>query len=121
MMKKILAAAIVSAFAAPAFAATANVDIYGILHVSVDVLDDGVLSGTNVSSNASRIGFKGAEDVGGGLSAIWQFESRINADDGAAIGTPMRDTFVGLQSKTLGTLRAGFFDTPSKKIGRAHV
>ena len=38
-MKKILAIAIATAFAAPAFAATSNVDVYGVLNVSIDRVD----------------------------------------------------------------------------------
>ena len=118
MMKKILAAAIVSAFAAPAFAATANVDIYGTIHMSIDSLNDGSDRGTNVSTNASNIGFKGSEDLGGGLSAIWQAETLINQAGGTALFGGQRDTFLGLSSKTMGTLRVGFFDTPTKQLSR---
>ena len=119
MMKKILAAAIISAFAAPAFAATANVDVYGTMHMSIDRLDDGRDSGTNVSTNASNVGFKGTEDLGGGLSAIWQFETLVDMDGGSASAFgAQRDSFVGLSNKTLGTLRLGFFDTPTKQLSR---
>ncbi|MDP1864174.1 MAG: porin [Thiobacillus sp.] len=118
-MNKILAIAIATAFAAPAFAATSNVDIYGNLHMSVDYLDNGNDSGTNVSSNASSIGFKGSEDLGGGLNAIWQVETLINADAGSTGGafSTQRDTFVGLKGG-FGTFRLGFFDTPTKQLSR---
>lgn len=119
MMKKILAVAIVSAFAAPAFAATANVDVYGVFGMSIDSLSNGSSRGTNVSSNASRIGFKGAEELGGGLNAIWQVETEIGADGaGAGAFTAMRDTFVGVRSKDAGTVRLGFMDTPTKQLSR---
>lgn len=117
-MKKILAIAIVSAFAAPAFAATANVDIYGTINVSVDSLSDGSDRGTNVSSNATNIGFKGTEDLGGGLSAIWQVETLIDMDGGSASAFGgQRDTFVGLKGN-FGTVRLGYFDTPTKALSR---
>ena len=121
-MKKILAIAIASAFAAPAFAATSNVDVYGVLNVGVNFVndkgdtDDG--KNTNVTSNASRLGFKGSEDLGGGLSAIWQIESGFNADEtssGATFGS--RNTFVGLKGG-FGTVLAGKHDTPMKGLGR---
>lgn len=118
-MKKILAIAIATAFAAPAFAATANVDVYGEFHMSLDSLDNGSNRGTNVSNNASRLGFKGSEDLGGGLNAIWQIESQINGD-GANTGSTFdsqRDTFVGLKGG-FGTVRLGFFDTPTKSLSR---
>lgn len=119
MMKKILAAAIVSAFAAPAFAATANVDVYGKLHVGVAYYDDQDVAANDVqfSSNASRIGFKGAEDLGGGLKAIWQIESGVNLDEQNG-SLASRNSFVGL-SGGFGTVLLGNHDTPLKSVGRA--
>jgi predicted porin len=125
MMKKILAAAIVSAFAAPAFAATANVDIYGALRASIDSVDaDGAERRGRVSSNNSRIGFKGAEDLGGGLSAVWQWEYAFQLDQQGSSpsqaasdtqgGSSHRNTFVGLSSKSLGSLTLGTQESPLK-------
>lgn len=130
MMKKILAAAIVSAFAAPAFAATANVDVYGKLHASVSLFDESIEEYTNpvtgahtrgsndmqFSSNASRIGFKGAEDLGGGLKVIWQIESGVNLDEGGDSFSG-RNSFIGL-SGGFGTALIGTHDTPLKLVGR---
>lgn len=128
MMKKILAVAIVSAFAAPAFAATANVDIYGAVRASIDSVDsDSSERRTRVSSNNSRIGFKGAEDLGGGLSAVWQWEyafqldqqlnqatATSNGGSTTAGANSHRNTFVGLSSKTLGALTLGTQESPLK-------
>jgi len=117
-MKKILAVALASAFAAPAFAATSNVDIYGRLHLSVNWYDDqpNSVSDIGISSNASRIGFKGSEDLGGGLKGIWQIESGFNADE--QNGTlASRNSFVGL-SGGWGTALLGNHDTPLKLVGR---
>lgn len=119
MQKKLIALALASAFAAPAFAATSNVDIYGKLHVSASVFDDQT-SGTKdsqISSNASRIGFKGSEDLGGGLAAIWQIESGITMDETGG-SWASRNTFLGLQSNTMGSVLIGNYDTPLKNIGR---
>lgn len=118
MMKKILAAAIVSAFAAPAFAATANVDVYGKLHLSINAFDDQAagISDIGLSSNASRIGFKGTEDLGGGLAAIWQIEQTVNMDEGSG-NFATRNTFIGLKGG-FGTALIGRHDTPLKSIGR---
>jgi predicted porin len=117
MTKKILALALASAFAAPAFAATSNVEIYGLFRGSVDFVNDDFTTGgdstVRVSSNSSRLGFKGAEDLGGGLALIWQVESAINLDGGGTtLGT--RNTFVGLKSKTMGQVILGNNDTPYK-------
>lgn len=124
MMKKILAVAIASAFAAPAFAATANVDVYGQFRGSVDYVEsDNTENRMRVSSNNSRLGFKGAEDLGGGLSAIWQWEYSFQLDQqgsGPQSNTPTqgsnshRHTFVGLSSKTLGSLTFGTQESPLK-------
>lgn len=123
-MKKILAVAIVSAFAAPAFAATSNVDIYGVLNIAVESVNDyGTTAPRKMrvtTGNNSAIGFKGSEDLGGGMSAIWQVETNLNIDGnnegtagaGALNGT--RNTFAGLSSKTMGQVRLGVFDTPYK-------
>lgn len=121
MQKKLIALAVAGMFAAPAFAATSNVDVYGQINMSVESVDDGEDRYTRmVSNNNSFIGFKGSEDLGGGLSAVWQVEMNLNTDgnesnakDAATIwGT--RNTFVGLSSKSLGTVVAGIHDTPYK-------
>ena len=112
MKKSLIALAVAGAVAAPAaFAATSNVDIYGIFGASVDIIDRDNASEDEfkVSSTASRIGFKGAEDLGGGLSAIWQVETGLDIDgqNTTPNGWGTRNTFVGLSSKTLGTVRIG--------------
>lgn len=125
-MKKILAVAIASAFAAPAFAATSNVDLYGQMNVSYDYVEsDSTDSRGRVSSNNSHIGFKGAEDLGGGLSAVWQFEYAIQLDQqqfnqafqassDTQGGNSLRNTFAGLSSKSLGSLTFGTQESPLK-------
>jgi len=119
MKKSLIALAVAGAFAAPAFAATENVDVYGVLNVDVNYVNDdnaGTDSQIGVSSNASRIGFKGAEDLGGGLNAIWQVETGFNADEtSGTVGS--RNTFVGLKGG-FGTILAGKHDTPMKLLGR---
>ena len=135
MKKSLIALAIASAVSAPAFAATANVDVYGVLNLSVNYFQDqftGPLSYTDstgatktlkggedmqISSNASRIGFKGAEDLGGGLTAIWQIESGINLDEQNG-SFASRNSFVGLKGGW-GTALIGNHDTPFKLVGRA--
>ena len=132
MMKKVLALAIASAFAAPVFAATSNVEVGGTVNVSFDYLDsDSTTNGgnLNVSSNSSNIYFKGSEDLGGGLKAIWQIQSYFsigrtgNADTGVA-GEAVRDgvasgnTYAGL-SGGFGTVLLGKHEAPAKLIGRS--
>lgn len=122
MNKKMIAAATLAALASPAaWAESGNVTIYGAINASFDVIDNGTSpakTGTTtnkVSSDASRIGFKGTEDIGGGLKALWQIESQIDIDNSATAGTfATRNTFVGLSDGTFGTLLLGRYDTPYK-------
>jgi len=118
MKKSLIALAVAGVVSAPAFAATANVDVYGKMHMSVSLYDDqpNTINDVQISSNASRIGFKGAEDLGSGLKAIWQLESTVDLDEqGGSFAT--RNSFVGL-SGGFGTVLAGTHDTPLKNIGR---
>lgn len=116
MNKKLLALAIAGVFAAP-LAAQAEVSIYGVAHVSVDSLDnDDSVDGVFVSSNSSRIGFKGSEDIGGGLKGIWQIESLVNLDEGGS-QLATRNSFLGLAGGW-GAALFGRHDTPMKLVGR---
>lgn len=54
----------------------------------------------------SRIGFKGQEDLGNGLKAIWQVEQRVGVD-GVSRGFGTRDSFIGLEGG-FGKVRAGY-------------
>ena len=128
-MKKILAIAIASAFAAPAFAATSNVDIGGYMNFSVDYLDsDNATNGGNVgiSSNASNIFFKGSEDLGGGLKAIWQVQTFFSAGGtgntdtsfgSTADGVGSGNTYIGLAGG-FGTVLLGKNESPVKLLSR---
>lgn len=133
MNKKLLALAVAAAIApAAAMADSGNVTIYGVMDASYDITDNGNVTGgatgirtQKVSSNSSRLGFKGTEDMGNGVSAVWQIESQINADgngltSSATGGTTFggRNTFVGLSSKTAGTVILGRHDTPYKLATR---
>lgn len=122
MQKKIIALAIAAAVSAPAFADTSNVTVYGVANVSYDMTSTGGVAGfssNKVSSNTSRLGLKGSEDLGDGLSAIWQIESLIAIDNsGAGNGLATRNTFAGLSSTSAGTVLLGRHDTPYKLATR---
>ena len=121
MQKKIIALAIASALTAPALA-FADATVYGQANLSVDIVNDGMANSarTNqLNSNLSRLGLKGSEDLGGGLSAIAQLEGTVNMDSAAGVAlTFNRNTFLGLSSTTLGTAVAGEHDTPYKMATR---
>ena len=119
MKKSLIALAVAGAISSPAFAATSNVDVYGVLNMGVFRVDSDVAgkdNSTSIVSNASRLGFKGSEDLGGGLAAIWQIESLIVPD--TQTGTlASRNSFVGLKGG-FGTVLLGNHDTPMKLLGR---
>jgi predicted porin len=128
MKKSLIALAVAGAFAAPAFAATSNVDVYGTVRMSVDYNDPASPAESNwtVNDRVSRIGFKGSEDLGGGMKGVWQIEQQINAAnapltaDTAFGGAGLRNTFVGL-SGGFGTVLVGRHDTPYKLGGSADL
>ncbi|AUN95582.1 porin [Pseudazoarcus pumilus] len=97
MQKKLIALAVAGLMSAPAMAQS-NVTIYGLVDLGMvyakqgDNKFRGVQSGT---VSASRIGFKGSEDLGNGLSAKFQLEYGIGADVGSG-PTGARQSWVGL-------------------------
>ncbi|AYH45198.1 porin [Azoarcus sp. DN11] len=114
---KTLAIALAAIGVAGAAQAQSNVTIYGRVNTSLEQTKvEGQKSVTQVVDNSSRIGFRGNEDLGSGLSALFQVESRFRADDGSSNGSQgklaSRDTFVGLKSNSLGTIRLGYITSP---------
>ncbi|GIX23619.1 MAG: porin [Caldimonas sp.] len=87
-MKKLpIAVAAVAALAAGSALAQSNVNIYGRMNVSVERQKAGGQSLTGLVNNASRIGFRGTEDLGGGLKAGFVLEHGFNIDTGAQTQT----------------------------------
>lgn len=85
MKKSLLALAVFGAFAGAASAQT-NVSIYGIVDAGIARETGGAAGSvwklaTGVQSG-NRIGFKGTEDLGGGLKANFQLENGFDADTG---------------------------------------
>ncbi len=117
MQKKLIALAVAGVLAAP-LAAQAGVEVYGQARMSLDFSSNNDPAAGNedsalaVSSNKSRIGFKGDEDLGNGLKALWLFEQGVNFDT-SAWGSVNRDAYVGLGGG-FGTVLAGRINTPYK-------
>lgn len=107
---------LLGAVAAISFSAQAqsSVTIYGIIDAGITYVDnqggykqykfaDGVNYG-------NRLGFRGVEDLGGGLRAVFNLEMGFNlkngtlAQGGRAFG---RQSWVGLESTSLGTVSMG--------------
>lgn len=122
-MKKIIAAAVAAAVIAPASVMAAGPTLYGKIHTSVDYKDNNGKGSENtdysewsLSSNSSRIGVKGSEDLGNGMKVGYLIEWGVSMDgDGKDLNT--RNRAVTL-SGDWGTALAGKWDTPFKTVGR---
>jgi len=117
----VLMAVVLVALAGPA-RAEFDMTVYGKFHVSLDYFtSDGVgngdISDLQISSNNSRIGFKGSELLREGLNAVWQLETRINFNDQQGNTWSTRNSFLGLVGDW-GKVIAGKHDTPLKIISR---
>ena len=123
MQKKLIALAVAGLASTGAFAQS-NVTVYGVADATFDVVrasnvKDGYDLGntTRVSSNSSYIGFKGAEALGNGLTAVFQIESGVDfAAGGNSLAT--RDTFVGIAGG-FGTVVLGNLTGPTRALGGA--
>ena len=120
MNKKLIALAVAGATFAPAvMAQTANpVTVYGRIWVmvnSIKAAGTGTTSlgtRTTVVDESSLIGFRGTEDLGGGLKAFFQLESSAPPDaGGGTFGS--RNSGVGLVGG-FGTIVLGRWDSPFK-------
>ncbi|GGC82757.1 porin [Undibacterium terreum] len=86
MKKSLLAVALLGAFSGAAFAQS-SVTVYGLIDAGISRDDNGAPAGAKLGQdsglqNGSRLGFKGTEDLGGGLKANFVLESGIKEDTG---------------------------------------
>ena len=111
-MNRHLIVAAISVLAAGSALAQSSVTIYGRLNLSAEQQKNvnAVGSQSVLQNSASRIGFKGTEDLGGGLKAGFQLEHGFNPDTGTASSTTFwnRQSEVNL-SGSFGTIRLGNF------------
>ncbi|UCV04369.1 porin [Dechloromonas denitrificans] len=123
MQKKIIALAIAGLASTAAFAQS-NVTIYGIADAGVFYVHnskgtDGMAVQSGVLAG-SRLGFKGTEDLGNGVKAVFVLEQGFNIDNGSQAsvdnGAFQRQAFVGLDSKA-GTLTLGRQYAPAYGAG----
>lgn len=119
MNKKLLMAAVASALvAAPVMSAQAAPTVYGKLNIGFANVDNGNTSDADtlaVTDNASRLGVKGDEDLGGGLKAIYTMEMTYDGDGSAGVTAAARDVFAGLQGDW-GSVRLGQFNSVYKSL-----
>jgi predicted porin len=116
MKKSLVAVALLGAFAGVAQAQTA-VQIYGNIDVGMIKRTDQTL---NIGKRASNtLGFKGTEDLGNGLKALFQIEMRYEPDTGTVENNTrplfQGQTRVGLQGD-FGMVRLGRGLTPFQEI-----
>ena len=114
MKKSLLSLAILGALSfASAAHAQSSVKVYGAVDLGV---------GRNIGHDyysmmqgaASRLGFIGQEDLGGGMKASFHLQHRFQADTGAATSSKFwhADSWVGLEG-AYGQVRLGRMFTPS--------
>jgi len=120
MKKSTIALAVAAALAASA-AAQAETTLYGSVRAGIQWTDpDNGNDNWQVKDESSRWGLKGSEDLGNGLSAIYQFEYGFNVANGGS-GFSSRETWVGLQGG-FGQVRLGNTESPYYKVaGRTDV
>lgn len=113
MKKSLLALAALTAFAGVA-SAQSSVTLFGVVDVSVRQIDntDKISTLSTDGNSSSRLGFRGVEDLGGGLKAGFWIEGSLTPDTGNASGqTWQRRSTISLISN-LGEIRLGRDYTP---------
>jgi predicted porin len=115
MKKSLLALAALTAFAGAA-SAQSSVTLFGIVDAGIARLSAGGNSKTGMTNsgyNSSRLGFRGVEDMGGGLKAGFWLEGQLSNDDGNAAGMNwQRRSTVSLMGG-FGEIRLGRDYTPT--------
>ncbi|MEW6703524.1 MAG: porin [Pseudomonadota bacterium] len=115
MKKSLLALAVLGVFAGAA-SAQSSVTLFGIVDVNARYVKHGNTDavkqlGTD-GINSSRLGFRGVEDLGGGLKAGFWIEGAMSPDTGAAAQTWQRRSTVSLMGG-FGEVRLGRDYTPT--------
>jgi predicted porin len=117
MKRSLLAAAVASACATPAFAQMPDgLQIYGRVNMTVERITVDNSSNTAVQpnnsnyelvDNSSRVGLRYKKELVPGNYAIFQIESRTKLDDSAGSFLSSRDSYAGLMGDSWGTIRLG--------------
>jgi len=96
--------------------AQSSVTVFGVVDMGVQRLSNGPKSLSLMSIDGmqtSRLGFRGTEDLGGGMSAAFHLEGALSPDTGGTSLDFRRRSTVSLISKTLGEVRLGRDYTPT--------
>jgi predicted porin len=113
-----LALALAAAFSGSAFAQS-SVTVYGRVDLSVAQQADAVKNNEVRNGSGSRLGFRGTEDLGSGLKAVFHIEHRFNADDGTQSKAAFWDgkAIVGLEGG-FGRVTLGREDNPAYALSQ---
>jgi len=118
-----LALVAIAACAAPSLAlAQSSVTVYGVADLYLQYGHGGAGTSTAIQTggvSGSRLGFKGTEDLGSGLSTQFQLEMGINADTGSLGQGGLawgRQAWVGLNQAGLGSVSLGRQNIPQYVI-----
>lgn len=96
-MKKLLLGAAVLALAGAA-AAQSSVTLFGVVDTRVAIGRGSIADRNQLASggmNTSRLGFRGTEDLGGGISASFWLEAGLNTDNGTGTATNVNNQGTG--------------------------
>ena len=89
MKMKLFALAALSAASGVASAQSSNVTLFGVVDVNLRYVNNDGGTQYQMSQDglaSSRLGFRGTEDLGGGLTASFWLEGALNPDIGTASG-----------------------------------
>jgi predicted porin len=136
MKKTLFAVAAATAFTGAA-QAQSSVTVYGLLDIGylggytvqrAPTIGGGTAASTSINSltqqtngiggggqSSSRLGFRGVEDLGGGMTAFFTLEAAVNESANGLLSTSNtgnRLAFVGLSKKGLGSAQGGIVYTP---------
>jgi predicted porin len=113
-MKKLLIATAALAMVAGTAQAQSSVTVYGGMDVNMGSQEINKGGASTVQGDntlySGRLGFKGTEDLGGGLKAEFMLEAPITTSSGTATFTFSRASWVGLTDAKLGSIKLGKMD-----------
>ena len=116
MKKSLLVLAVLGAFTSVA-TAQSSVTLFGIVDMNLRYTkNDGAGNRKSMGTsgiNSERLGFRGVEDLGGGLKAGFHLEGGMTGDDGTAAGQQWRRRSTVSLMGGFGELRLGRDYTPS--------
>jgi len=111
MKKSLIALAVLAA--AGAASAQSSVTLFGIVDATIQRVDNKGAGGGSVTrlhnsgESSSRLGFRGTEDLGGGMSGSFWLEAGLNNDDGTGQTLSTNNQFAGTGSLPIGGGEAG--------------